>query len=198
MALEVVQAGYKSSLYLYTAGTRMESEASYAEWLAELTTELELALEGGTEDKLSDFDTGEDDMEDDGKSEVYSNRKKEWEELLEHAKVVEAMLKQMLENGLGQQKEEDKMPQKKKEEEQDNDFSLEGIPMRIDGKSKNSDMPADSAGNSQFLQNNSGLGAEYLGLSGGGRKTVLKHPLRTICLTCETKCERKKQWKIVK
>ena len=198
MALGMVQIGYKNSLYLYSAGTRLESEVSYAEWLAELTTELELALESENKEELSEFDTGEDSMEDDGKTEAYSNRKKEWEELLEQAKVVEVMLRQMLENGLGQQKQEEKTPQKKKEEETDNDFSLEGIPLPMEGKSKSSTLPTHSAGNSQFLATNSGYGAEYLNLANGGRKTVIRQPWRTICLTCEIECERKKQWKITK
>ena len=198
MALEMVQVGYKNSLYLYPAGNRTESEASYTEWLAELTTELELALESETEDKLSDFDAGDDDTEDDGKSEVYSNRKKEWEELLKQAKVVEAMLKQMLGSGLGQQKEEEKTPQKQKEDELDNDFSLEGIPLPAEGKSKPSPQSAELAGNAQFLQNHSGHGATYLNLANGGRKAAVKEPWKTLCLTCEVECERKKQWEITK
>ena len=53
MALGGVQAGYKNSLYLYSVGKFAESECSYSEWLAELTTELELALEGSMEENVS-------------------------------------------------------------------------------------------------------------------------------------------------
>lgn len=196
MALGIVQAGYKPSLYLYPAGTRLESESFYEEWLAELTTELELALEDGMKEELSDFDTGEDSMEDDGKKEAYSNRKKEWEELLEKATVVEAMLRQALENGLGQQKEEEKTPEKQKEEETDNDFSLEGIPMTPEGKRRSNAEASESAGNSQFLQTDSGYGAEYFNMGAGGSIVSMKQQMRVLCLTCETECDRKKQWKI--
>lgn len=178
MALGIVQAGCKNSLYLYAAGTCPEKEYSYAEWLAELTTELELALEGGTE-------------------EVYSNRKKEWEDLLEQSVKVEAMLRQMMENGLGQQKEEQKeVPGKREKEEPDNDFTLEGIPVNAEGKNRSSPDDFHVPGNSQFLQTNTGNGAEYLNLAGGGKNGPPQQQRRIICLTCETECEQKKQWKI--
>jgi len=198
MALGILQTGYKSSLYLYAAGKTSDLECSYAELLAELTTELELALEGNMEETVKDSEEGEDTPSEDGQSESYSARKKEWEEQLDQATVVEAMLRQALENGLGQHKEEEKTPQKQKEEETDNDFSLEGVPMMPEGKSRSSPKVLESVGNSKFLQNNSGQGTEYFNLAGGGRKVVLKQQLRTICLTCETECDRKKQWKIAK
>jgi len=194
MALGIVQAGYKNSLYLYTAGTRLESEISYAEWLAELTTELELALESGTEDEVSDFETGEDNMEDDGTTEAYSNRKKEWEELLKQATVVEAMLRQMLENGLGQKKEEQqKPPEQQEEKETDNDFDLMGLPAVVEGRHKDSLEHTDFSGNSELRSKNSGKGSEYFSPSASGRQTPQVH---AICLTCELDCDRKKQWKI--
>ena len=196
MALEIVQAGYKNSLYLYAAGNNADSENSYAEWLAELTTELELALEGSTGDTVPDSEEGADKPSEDGQTESYLTRKKEWEEQLEQATVVEAMLKQALENGLGQQKEEEKPPQKQKEEETDNDFSLEGIPMMVEGKSKNSTETVTSAGNAQFLHTGSGHGAEHFSQTNGGRTVLAKQQQRLICLTCEIECDRKKQWKI--
>lgn len=190
MALGIVQAGYKGSLYMYTAGNNPDWENSFEEWLAELTTELELALEGSTEDTVAD---SEEEMD---CAETYSERKKEWEDQLEQATVVEAMLRQALENGLGQQKEEEKPPQKQ-EEETDNEFFPEGIPMPAEGKSRNNAEPVGEKGNAQFLQTDSEHGAEYLNLANGGRRTLLQQ-LRTICLTCETDCDRKKQWKIMK
>jgi len=178
MALGIVQTGYKSSLYLYAAGKTSDLECSYAELLAELTTELELALEGNMEETVKDSEEGEDTPSEDGQSESYSARKKEWEEQLDQATVVEAMLRQALENGLGQHKEEEKTPQKQKEEETDNDFSLDGIPIGIEGKSKSSAMSADFAGSSIFLSTNSGSGAEYLGLSGGADSKVKRLALQ--------------------
>jgi len=198
MALGIVQAGYKNSLYVYAAGKTSDSEYSYAELLAELTTELELALEGSMEDTVTDSEEGADNPPDDGQTESYSARKKEWEEQLDQATVVEAMLRQALENGLGQQKEEEQTPQKQKKEETDNDFSLEGVPMMAEGKSKRSAEPEKSAGNAQFLQTDSGHGAEHWNLGNGGRTVSVKQQLRIICLTCETECDQKKQWKIIK
>ena len=69
--------------------------------LAELTTGLELALEGSMEDNVPDSEDGADNLLDEEQKEAYSARKKDWEEVLEQAKVVEAMLRQALENGLG-------------------------------------------------------------------------------------------------
>ena len=191
MALGIVQAGYKNSLYLYAAGKNPEWDSSFEEWLAELTTGLELALEGSMEDTVTDSEEGENSPTEDGQADAYSERKKEWEEVLEQANVVEAMLRQMMENGLGQQKEEEKPPQKP-EEETDNDFSLDGIPVLEEGKCHDRTKTEDSGGNSQFLQKDAGHGAEYLSLANGGRKAALQQQMRAICLTCETPCRHKK------
>lgn len=197
MAPGGVHAGYKNSLYMYQAEKNPDLEGSFEEWLLELTTGLELALEGSMEDNISDSEEGADCASDDGHTEAYSARRKEWEEILEQAKVVEAMLRQALENGLGQQKEEGKTPQKQKEEESDNDFSLEGVPMPAEGKSKGSSKTKETkAGNSQSFQANAGSNAEYMHLANGGRKMAKKVLSRSFCLTCETDCDQKKQWKI--
>jgi len=195
MALGGVHAGYKNSLYMYQADKNSDLDESFEEWLVELTTELELALEGNMEDNSLNSNEGTDDPPKDGPTEAYSARKKEWEEILEQAKVVEAMLRQALENGLGQQKEEQQKPPKRlKEEELDNEFELEGIPVTVEGTTKPSKESSDFAGNSQFLQTNTGHGAEYFSPGSGSRKYCEK--VRTICLTCETDCDQKKQWKI--
>lgn len=194
MALGIVQAGYKNSLCMYAAEKNPAWDSSFEEWLAELTTGLELALEGSMEDTISDSEEGVESQPEEGQTEAYSERKKEWEEVLEQAKVVEAMLRQMLEHGLGQQKEEEKTPPKQEAEEPDNDFSLEGVPMMAEGRSNNSTNPAEYAGNSQFLRTDSGTDAEYLNL--GGRKIASALQQRLLCLTCETDCDQKKQWKI--
>jgi len=197
MAPGGVHAGYKDSLYMYQAEKNPDLEGSFEEWLLELTTGLELALEGSMEDCISDSEEGKDCSQEDGQTEAYSARKKEWEEILEQAKIVEAMLRQALENGLGQQKEEQQKPQKKsKEEEPDNEFMLDGIPMSAEGKSKPRTENRDISGNSKSLQTDTGHGAEYFSLANGGRKYCEK--VRTICLTCETECDQKKQWKIIK
>lgn len=195
MAPGGVHAGYKNSLYMYAAEKKSALEGSFEEWLVELTTGLELALEGNTGDNISQSEDGADNLADEEQKEAYSARKKDWEEVLEQAEVVEAMLRQALGNGLGQQKEEEKTPQKKKEEECDNDFSLEGVPMPAEGKSKGNNVKSNnpSAGGSKSFQTNSGNNAEYLHLENGGRKKADMAPLRTICLTCETPCDQKKQ-----
>ena len=195
MALGVVQAGYKNSLYMYAAGNNPEWDSSFEEWLAELTTGLELAMEGNKEDMVTDSEEGTECSQEDEQTEAYSARKKEWEEVLEQANMVEAMLRQMMENGLGQQKEEEKTPEKQKDEEPDNDFTLEGIPLTAEGKNHDSAKTEESGGNSQFYQTDSGHGAEYLNLFNGGKQVLIKQR-HTICLTCETQCDRKKQWKI--
>lgn len=196
MALGGVQAGYKNSLYLYAAENNPDWDSSFKEWLAELTTELELALEGSMEDTISDSEGETEDFQNEEQTEAYSARKKEWEEILEEANVVEAMLRQMMENGLGQQKEEEKAPKKQKKEELDNDFSLEGVPLTDEGKSRNNAKTKESGGNSQFLKTDSGHGAEYWNLANGGRKVlVMQHP-NIFCLTCEIQCDKKKEWKI--
>jgi len=107
MAPGGVHAGYKNSLYVYAAEKNPTSEDSFEEWLVELTTGLEMALEGNTEDA--------DDLPEEHK-EAYSSRKKDWEEVLEQATVAEVMLRQALENGLGQQEEEEKNRQKQNED----------------------------------------------------------------------------------
>ena len=196
LALGIVQAGYKSSLCWYTAGVRFESQCSYEEWLAELTTELELALEKGTEEDVKDSENGADSSEENQTAESYSSRKKEWAELLEQSVNLEGMLRQMLENGLGQQKEEQQTQPKKQEKgELDNEFHLEGIPAATEGTSRSSTMPAGLQGNSQFLQTDTAHGAEYFNLANGGRQYC--EGTHAICLTCETECNRKKQWKII-
>lgn len=193
MAPGGVHAGYKNSLYMYQAEKNPDLEGSFEEWLLELTTGLELALEGSMGDNISGSEEGDDNAFEDEQKEAYSSRKKDWEEVLEQANEVEAMLRQALGNGLGQQKEEEKTPQKKKEEECDNDFSMEGVPVPAEGKSKSSANSADiSAGGSGSLQTRKGHSAEYLNLANGGRKKADTAMLRTICLTCETPCDQKK------
>ena len=195
MAPGGVHAGYKNSLYMYAAEKKSALEGTFEEWLVELTTGLELALEGNTGDNISQSEDGEDNLAEEEQKEAYSARKKDWEEVLEQAEVVEAMLRQALGNGLGQQKDEEKTPQKKKEEECDNDFSLEGVPMPAEGKSKGNNVKSNnpSAGGSKSFQTNSGNNAEYLHLANGGRKKEKAVPVRSICLTCETPCDQKKQ-----
>lgn len=195
MALGIVQAGYKNSLYLYAAGIRAETEDSYAQFLAELTTELELGLESSGEEMISDSEEGENSSDDFEQKEAYSNRKKEWEELLEQSVVLEAMLRQMLEYGPEQQKEEQKKHTENKErEETDNEFELAGIPDSLDGRQKKSSQYTDYHGDSEFLQQNAGKSAEYFSPSAAGHQRTLQ---RLICLTCRTECDRKKQWKLV-
>ena len=196
MALRIVQAGYKTSLYLYAAGIHPETELSYAELLAELTTELELALEGGGEGNVTDSGEGQNYSEDTENREAYSNRKREWEELLEQSVVLEAMLRQMLEYGPEQQKEEQqKQSEHKDKKEPDNEFELTGFPDTSEGKPKNSRQYTDYHGDSEFLQQNAGNGGEYFSPSAAGRQSMLQ---RLICLTCQIECDRKRQWKIMK
>jgi len=182
MAPGGVHAGYKNSLYVYAAEKNPTSEDSFEEWLVELTTGLELALEGNTEDA--------DDLPEEHK-EAYSSRKKDWEEVLEQATVAEVMLRQALENGLGQQEEEEKNRQKQNEEESDNDFSLEGAVMPAEGTNRNRTETTEFAGNSQSLRTDTGNHAEHLNLANGEKNKGEKVPLRVFCLTCETQCERK-------
>ncbi len=87
---------------------KTESEVSYDDWLAELTTELELALEGDRENLTKDYEEGTDTEEDSEQSKAKADLKDEWEELLEKSEIVEAMLRQMLENGLGQREDAQK------------------------------------------------------------------------------------------
>ena len=191
MALGTVQAGYKNSLYVYPVWNRDESDFDYAELLAELTTELELACKGGEEEPVTEDGSGEDSDQTDS----YSERKKEWEELLEQSVNLEAMLRQMLENGLGQKDEEQQeLPKKQEEEELDNTFEMDGIPIAADGKSRSSENHTEYSGSSQFLQTNTGSRSEYFSPSAGGRKQSINS--RIMCLTCQTECDRKKQWKI--
>ena len=191
MALGAVQPGYRNSLYIYPAKNKTESEQSYEEWLAELTTGLELALESENDESVLEENTEEDSEQ----TEAHSGLKKDWEEQLEQTDAVDAILRQMLEHGLGQQKEEQ---QEKKEEPApenlDNEFDLAGIPAASEGKSKDSPEYMERSGNSQFLQSNAGEGAEYWNPSNSGRRQGVRP--HTICLFCETECDRKKQWKI--
>lgn len=187
MALGTVQAGYGNSLCAYSMYFKAESEVSYADLLAELTGSLDLALKGGEEEPVTEEGTGEDSEQ----AEAHSNRKKEWEKLLEQSIVLEAMLRQMMEHGLGQQKEEQQNQQKKNpEDEPDNDFDLFGIPADAEGRHKAVSEYSDFPGNSEFLRNSSDNGSEYFSPSAAGRQ---KSQLRTICLTCQTECDRKKQ-----
>lgn len=190
MALGMVQTGYKNSLYMYPAWYKSESDFDYAELLAELTGSLELAWDSENEEPIT-----EEDREDSEQKEAHLDRKKEWEELLEQSVVLEAMLRQMLENGLGQQKEEQQKPPKKQENgELDNEFDMSGVPVAAEGKSKSGPENSACFGNSCVLQTNVGRGSEYFSPSGGARKQYIT--LQIMCLTCETECDRKKQWKI--
>ena len=191
MALGMVQTGYGKTLYLYTAKEKTESEVSYEDWLAELTTELELAWEGGNEDTVTE------ENEEDGSEEKnpYSERKKEWEELLEESMVVEAMLRQMLENGLGQREEMQQEKRKKNSKEPDNEFDFATISAEEEGRHKGNDVLSEFSGNSQFFQQSAGNGSEFFSPSAAGRSQ--KEELHIMCLTCETQCDKKKQWKII-
>lgn len=187
----MVQAGYGNSLCAYSVHFRAESDMTYAELLAELTTGLELAFRDEGEETVTEEGAGEDSDQ----TESHSERKKEWEELLEQSVLLEAMLRQMLENGLGQQKEEQKeIFRKKQEEELDPEFELDGVPAMEEGRQKGKPESAGPYGNSEFLQTNGGKGSEYWSPSGAGRKQKIQQ--RTICLTCETECDQKKRWKI--
>lgn len=190
VALGTVQSGYKISLYVYPVWNRTESDYCYADLLAELTTELELACKSDDGETAMEEEAGEDSE----LTEAHSERKKEWEELLEQSELLEAMLRQMLENGLGQQREEQQKPPKKKEEEEpDNSFEQVGIPAPSEGKQRTASQKTDYHGNSEFLQQNAGESTEYFSASGAGRQRA---KLYVMCLSCETDCDRKKQWKI--
>jgi len=155
-----------------------------------LTTELELAFADREEEPVN-----KEDSEDFEQTESHSQRKKEWEELLEESMVVEAMLRQMLENGLGQREEsKQENTSKKNSEELDNEFNLNGIPDITEGRSKNNSECTSAPGNSEFLQRDAGDEAEHWSQTNAGRRGNTMH---IICLTCETECDRKKQWKIV-
>lgn len=191
MALGMVQTGYGKTLYLYTAKEKPESEVSYEDWLAELTTELELAWDSGNED------TVEEEKEEEGSEEKnpYSERKKEWEELLEESMVVEAMLRQMLENGLGQREEMQQEKRKKNAKEPDSEFDFAAISAEEEGRHKGNIVLSELSGNSQFFQQDTGNGSEFFSPSAAGRNH--KESLHIMCLTCETECDKKKQWKII-
>ena len=190
MALGMVQTGYAKSLYMYPARCKTESEFSYAELLAELTTELELALMDKDEEAMKQEETGEDFEQ----TESHCERKKEWEELLEESIVVEVMLRQMLENGLGQREEAQQEKESKEHSgDLDNEFNLSGIPDIVEGRSKDNSESTKTPGNSEFLQQNAGEGTQHWSQTNAGRQSVRPH---IICLTCETECDRKKQWKI--
>ncbi len=190
MALGMVQTGCRNSLYICPGKIRSETDRFYSEWLAELTTELELALESGTEDSVTDENTGEED----GQREDGSCLKEEWKEFLEQADAVDAIVRQMLEHGLGQQKEEKQSQDENQPENLDNDFDMMGIPATSEAKSKDELSNTENPGNSQFFQSNSGQGAEYWNSSNLGRRQVAEPHI--FCLFCETECDRKKKWKI--
>ena len=107
---------------------------------------------------------------------------------------MEVMLRQMLENGLGQREEtHQERLKKKRQEELDNSFDLNGIPDTREGKEKNNSEYTKTPGHSEFLQRSSGKSAEHWSPTNAGRQGI---QTRIICLTCETECDRKKQWKI--
>jgi len=190
VALGTVQTGYGNSLCAYSVYFRAEFDLSYADLLAELTTELELACRSGDEEPVMEEGAGEDSEQE----EIHSERKKEWEELLEQSVALDAMLRQMLEHGLGQQKEEQERQPEKKPQEPDNDFELSGVLAEtLEGRQKDCSQYTDYHGNSEFLQQNGGNGSEYFSPSAAGRQSIQQ---RLICLTCQTECDQKKQWKI--
>lgn len=191
MALGAVQVGYRNSLYTYPTQGRTELERSYEEWLAELTTELELALESETDESVLDESTENDSDE----TESHSELKEEWEELLEQTDVVDAILRQMLENGLGQRKDEQQEQQESQSPDNlDNEFDIAGVPADSEGKSKDGAEYPETLGNSEFLQSNAGNGTAYWNTSNPGRRRSAGPHM--ICLFCETECDSKKQWKI--
>lgn len=185
MALGTVQTGYRNSLYAYPVKSRTESERLYEAWLAELTTELELALESENRDSFSEESTEENSEQ----TEQHSGPKKEWEDLLEQTDAVDAILRQMLENGLGQRKEEQREQQENKPDNLDNVFDMAGMTAVSEGRSKDSLEYLETPGNSQFLQNNDGNSTEYWNPSNSGRRQSVKS--HVICLFCETECDKK-------
>lgn len=112
MALGMVQVGYGKSLYMYPAHGKTEVGSNYEEFLAELSTELELALEGNSGDAVQEENTEESEQE-----EMPPKEKKEWEELLEQSDAVTAVLQELLDEETGQQKEDAKEQQQKAEED---------------------------------------------------------------------------------
>lgn len=195
MALGVAQTGQGNYLYKYMEEVRPETDFSYAVRMEKLVANLESTFEeakGGTAEGAGEADSQEEEA-----VEEYGNRKKEWEEVLSKEKIVEAMLRQMLEHGLGQQKEEQQnLPRRQKEEELDNEFHRTGMAALVEGKTENSAQAVEQKGNSGYLQTDAGHGAEYQNLANGARTYYVS--VRVFCLTCETECDRKKQWKIKK
>ena len=118
MALGMVQAGYGNSLYTYSAHSKTEAGSNYEEFLTELATELELALEGSSGEAVRE-EANEGDVE---QPEEASKEKKEWEDLLQQSEAREAVLQNLLEEGLGQQKKEET----EKEQKENADATTDG------------------------------------------------------------------------
>lgn len=112
MAFGMVQTGYGNSLYTYSAHGKAEEGKNYEEFLAELATELELALEGNSGDAVREEDTEECEQE-----ESPPKEKKEWEELLEQSDAVTAVLQELLDEEARQQKEEAEEQHQKEEKD---------------------------------------------------------------------------------
>ena len=110
MALGMVQVGYGKSLYMYPAHGKTEVGSTYEEFLAELATELELALEGSNGDAVQEENTEESEQE-----ETPPKEKKEWEELLEQSDAITAVLQELLDEESRQQEEDAKEQQQKEE-----------------------------------------------------------------------------------
>lgn len=190
MALGMVQTGYRSSLYQCPVGWKTEGTSDYTRLLAELTTELELEFKDSGE-----ASTSEEEECNSGQKEYRQVRKKGWEEVLKQSVVLDVMLRQMIENGLGQQKkEQQENPKKWKTEELDNEVHWDGSSALEAGHREENTELSQWRGNSEFLSETTGNGREYFSPSAGGRKQ--KPGISILCLTCETECERKRQWKI--
>lgn len=188
MALEMVQPGYRTSLYPCPLWWKTEETAEYQELLANLTKELEQTFQGRDEEPAPENSRSKTE-----EKSYLPERKKEWEEVFKHSIVLEVLLRQLLENGLGQHREKQQEKSKRHiRAELDNEFSLTGLTALTEGKQKNSELNEEK-GNSEFLSGKTGDGSEYFSPSGGGRKQKLTYSIW--CLTCETECERKKHWK---
>lgn len=185
MALGMVQPGYGNSLYQCPEWWKTEATSDYAELLAKLTTELELVFRNSEEPSSS-----EEEQSNFRPKECRQEKKKDWAEVLKQSVVLDVMLRQMIENGLGQQKKEpQEKPKKWKTEALDNEFHWNGILTCEEGRLKENAELSKWCGNSEFLSEKKGEGAEYFAPSGGGRQQKL--PFGILCLTCETECERK-------
>lgn len=188
MALEMVQPGNRNSLYQCPLWWKTETTAEYTELLTKLTAEMEQAFQGRDGEPVPENSRS--------RAEEKScppERKKEWEEVFKHSIVLEVMLRQLLENGLGQHRERQQEKNKRHTPaELDNEFYLYGIAAQTEGKQKNNESQEEK-GNSEFLSEKTGNGAEYFSPSGGGRQQKRNYGI--LCLTCETQCEQKNQWK---